>query len=160
MGSGANIAFRRSVLLELGAFDAGLSAPRGDEGAGDSDMLTRLLNRGHLLVFRPDPVVSYTHDREIASARRLVRAKAAAHGVRRIVLWRSGTIGARTLVSFAAGYLGGLCWRLLRPRKRSRSLVLAELLGTLSSPWGYVVRPKQADSAAFESAAAPRTAPH
>jgi len=108
MGSGANMAFRRSVLLELGAFDAGLSAPRGDEGAGDSEMLTRLLNRGHLLVYRPDPVVSYTHDREIAPTRRLVGDKAAAHGLRRILLWRSGTIGARAFVGFTSGYLGGL----------------------------------------------------
>ena len=160
MGSGANMAFRRSVLLELGAFDAGLSAPGGDEGAGDSDMLTRLLNRGHLLVYRSDPVVSYTHDREIAAARSVVRARAAAHGVRQIVLWRSGTLGARAFVGFAAGYLGGLCWRLLRPRNRSRSVVLAELLGTLGSPWGYFGRPRHADPAPFESAPAARTAPH
>jgi glycosyltransferase involved in cell wall biosynthesis len=160
MGSGANMAFRRSVLLELGAFDGGLSAPGGDEGAGDSDMLTRLLNRGHLLVYRPDPVVSYTHDREIAAARSVVRARAAAHGVRQIVLWRSGTIGARAFVGFAAGYLGGLCWRLLRPRKRSRSFVLAELLGNLRSPWGYFGRPRHADPVPFQSATAARKAPH
>jgi len=158
MGSGANMAFRRSVLLELGAFDAGLSAPRGDEGAGDSEMLTRLLNRGHLLVYRPDPVVSYTHDREIAPTRRLVGDKAAAHGLRRILLWRSGTIGARAFVGFTSGYLGGLCWRLLRPRKRSRSVVLAELLGTLRSPWGYLGRPRHEDRAPRESAGAARKA--
>jgi glycosyltransferase involved in cell wall biosynthesis len=158
MGSGANMAFRRSVLLELGAFDVGLSAPRGDEGAGDSDMLTRLLNRGHLLVYRPDAVVSYTHDREIAAARSVVRAKAAAHGLRRVLLWRSGTIGARAFVGFAGGYLGGLCWRLLRPRKRSRSVVVAELLGTLRSPWGYVGRQRHA--AAVDSPAVARKTPH
>ena len=38
------MAFRRSILLELSSFYSGLSAPMGEYGAGDSDMLVRLLN--------------------------------------------------------------------------------------------------------------------
>ncbi len=159
MGSGANMAFRRSMLLELGSFDSGLSAPMGEDGAGDSDMLVRLLNRGHLLVYRPDAVVWYTHDREVASARRLIGAKAAAQGMRRIAVRRSGIVGARALLGFAFGYIGRLGWRLFHPGKRSRSLVMAELFGTLRSPWSYLTRLRPTDAARFETVSVHRKTP-
>jgi hypothetical protein len=60
---GANMAFRRSVLVELGLFDPlvgpGAPVPSGN----DIDILYRAFRAGHRVVYTPAPVVYHNHGR-------------------------------------------------------------------------------------------------
>lgn len=60
-GTGANFAFRRSVLVELGGFDDALGAGSLTKGGEDLDAFVRVLNAGHGLVYEPSGIVWHHH---------------------------------------------------------------------------------------------------
>ncbi len=60
-GSGANMAFRREALLNLGGFDPCLGAGTHARGAEDLDICIRLILRGQTLVFEPGAIVRHRH---------------------------------------------------------------------------------------------------
>ena len=60
-GSGANMAFRREALLELGGFDPCLGAGTHARGAEDPDICIRLILSGQTLVFEPRAIVRHRH---------------------------------------------------------------------------------------------------
>ncbi len=69
-GSGANMAFRRAALAEVGGFDLSLGA--GSPGAGGDDLavLHDLVVRGHAVVYQPAAIVRHHHSDEPGSLRR------------------------------------------------------------------------------------------
>lgn len=64
-GSGANAAFRRDVLLELGGFDAHLGIGTPACGGEDLDLYTRVILGGHRLVYQPAAMLRHTHPRDM-----------------------------------------------------------------------------------------------
>jgi glycosyltransferase involved in cell wall biosynthesis len=102
IGHGANMAFRRSALLELGPFDELLGAGAPLRSAEDADMLHRCLAHGWSGVYDPRALV--THEQ-----------------------WRAG----REIVSLRYGYgLGNGAFRAKAARRRPRP-GLALLAGSL-----------------------------
>ncbi|HKW60244.1 MAG TPA: glycosyltransferase [Candidatus Dormibacteraeota bacterium] len=71
-GTGANMAFRRSVLKKLGPFDPALDVGTVTNGGGDLDMFFRSLVEGHTLVYEPSAVVRHRHRRTYAELRRQI----------------------------------------------------------------------------------------
>lgn len=69
-GTGGNMAFRRSVLQELGGFDEALDTGRPLAGGGDLDMFYRVIRAGHPLVYDPSVVGFHQHRRTRAQLRR------------------------------------------------------------------------------------------
>jgi GT2 family glycosyltransferase len=72
IGHGANMAFRRDVLLELGGFDELLGAGSELRSAEDADMLYRCLAHGWSGVYEPAAVVTHEQwrsEREIVTLR-------------------------------------------------------------------------------------------
>ncbi|KRE25929.1 glycosyltransferase family 2 protein [Agromyces sp. Soil535] len=63
-GHGAVMAFRRSLVLELGGFDPVLGAGRELAGAEDLDMFCRILDAGHAIVHDPACVIHHMNTRE------------------------------------------------------------------------------------------------
>lgn len=61
LGVGTNMAFRRRALNELGGFDPRLDVGTATRGGGDLDMLFRVLDAGHVLLYEPDAVVRHHH---------------------------------------------------------------------------------------------------
>ncbi len=72
LGSGANAAFRRSVLDEIGAFDPALGPGTPTASGEDLDLLARVVLAGHHLVYSPDPIVFHDHHREMPALRRQI----------------------------------------------------------------------------------------
>jgi glycosyltransferase involved in cell wall biosynthesis len=72
-GSGANAAFRRDLLLELGGFDTHLGAGTPSRGGEDLDIYTRVVLSGHRLVYEPAALLRHAHVREIAALHRQIR---------------------------------------------------------------------------------------
>jgi len=69
-GAGCNMAFRRSLLLELGGFDDALDTGPPLPGGGDLDIFYRVVRAGHPLVYEPRFLVFHDHRREIEQLRR------------------------------------------------------------------------------------------
>jgi hypothetical protein len=69
-GVGANMAFRRDVLLHLGGFDEALDTGAPLPGGGDLDVFYRVVRAGHPLVYEPSCLVFHQHRRELSALRR------------------------------------------------------------------------------------------
>ncbi|MDH3658928.1 MAG: glycosyltransferase family 2 protein [Alphaproteobacteria bacterium] len=69
-GSGANMAFRRSSLLEIGGFDPALGAGTAAQGGDDLAAFFDVIARGFELVYAPDAVLWHRHRRDYAGVRR------------------------------------------------------------------------------------------
>jgi glycosyltransferase involved in cell wall biosynthesis len=60
-GTGANFAFDRVLLEDLGAFDAALGAGTLTRGGEDLDIFVRILRSGHAIVYEPAALVWHHH---------------------------------------------------------------------------------------------------
>ncbi len=60
-GTGANFAFDRALLAEVGRFDEALGAGTKTRGGEDLDMFVRMLLAGHAIVYQPAAVVWHHH---------------------------------------------------------------------------------------------------
>lgn len=69
-GAGANMAFKRQVLLELGGFDEALDTGRPLPGGGDLDIFYRVIRAGYPLVYEPRYLVFHQHRRDLKGLRR------------------------------------------------------------------------------------------
>jgi GT2 family glycosyltransferase len=141
-GTGANMAFRRSVFADIGAFDPALDVGTCTNGGGDLDMFYRVLRSGRTLVYEPRALVWHRHRRTYAELRTqlanngvgfysyLVR-NAIQDGtersafVRLAVWWFWYWNVRRFLVSW------------LKPGKFPRDLVTAELWGSIRGLFQY-----------------------
>lgn len=69
IGAGANMAFRKEVLEEVGYFDERLDV--GAAGcSGDSEIWFRILSRGKRILYSPRAVVRHEHRRALGALRR------------------------------------------------------------------------------------------
>jgi len=141
-GAGVNMAFRRSVLADLGGFDPSLGAGTPACGAEDIEAFYRVIDAGHTLAYEPGAMVRHYHRRDYASLRRQLhgmgiaftaylcrcladRPSRAFHLLRQIPRVPSYLLGARSPrnASKRANY----------PSELSRT----EILGMLQGPFAY-----------------------
>jgi GT2 family glycosyltransferase len=159
-GTGANMAFRRSVFAEIGPFDPALDVGTVTNGGGDLEMFFRVLKEGHALLYEPAAVVRHRHRRDYGRLRtqlanngvgfysHLVRCALAfpeeRFAVARLGLWWLWWWNVRRLlISF------------VRPDRFPRDLIVAELVGSFVGLTRYprARRAAAAISAAFDGAA-------
>lgn len=69
-GAGCNMAFRREILLKIGAFDEALDTGTPLPGGGDLDIFYRVIRAGYPLVYEPQYLVYHQHRREYEKLRR------------------------------------------------------------------------------------------
>lgn len=70
VGAGANMCFRRDLLLALGGFDEALDTGAPLPGGGDLDIFYRVLRSGHAIVYEPSYAVFHEHRETMAQLRR------------------------------------------------------------------------------------------
>ncbi|MGF1522700.1 MAG: glycosyltransferase family 2 protein [Leptolyngbyaceae cyanobacterium] len=71
-GTGANMAYRRSVFAAIGFFDPALDVGTPTNGAGDLEMFIRVLQSGYALVYEPQAMIRHRHRREYAKLKRQI----------------------------------------------------------------------------------------
>ena len=141
-GTGANMAYRRTLFGLIGGFDPGLDVGTVTNGGGDLEMFFRVLEEGHTLVYEPSAVVRHRHRRDYASLQTqitnwgigvcafLVRSALAYPGKRLSIihlgLWRNWYWNIRRLMV-----------SLFRPPRFPRALILAFLWGFILGPLRY-----------------------
>jgi glycosyltransferase involved in cell wall biosynthesis len=141
-GVGANMAFRRSVLRQVGLFDTALDVGTPAWGGGDLDMFHRVLVAGMTLRYEPTAVVYHQHRRELEALRRQLYANGRSFGVYLIKIWRRRDVERKAVAQFAARWAGGWLFRrwlacLLGRLDFPYTLTWAELWGACSAVWAY-----------------------
>jgi O-antigen biosynthesis protein len=136
-GSGANMAFRRTVFDEIGMFDPALDVGTPANGGGDTEMLFRVLMHGHGMVYEPRAVIRHRHRRDFAGVKRQISG------------WGSGMYAllTRSILAFPRAWwvlvllgvrgIAQLLVALLRPQGLPRRLLLTQLGGALTGPLRY-----------------------
>lgn len=114
-GTGANMAFRRSVFADIGGFDPALDVGTATTGGGDLEMYFRILQEGYSLVYEPRALLRHRHRRSMDGLHRQIetwgrslfafKARALAHypeeraGFREMTTWWRRYTGRRLLKS-------------------------------------------------------------
>lgn len=135
-GTGANMAFRRSLFDRVGLFDPALDVGTVTNGGGDLEMLFRALQSGHTLVYEPRALVLHRHRREYARLREQIANNGVGFYsflVRTGLVWpelraKCVRFGAWWLARWSLKRLAG---SYLSPGGFPRDLILAELWGSL-----------------------------
>ena len=118
VGVGANMAYRKEALVELGGFDTALDAGTPAGGAGDLDMFHRVLTSGRTICYAPLAV-------------NLIKS------------WARGEVPRLQVAHYALlrwgrWLLGRLVLGLLRRHHLPLRLLWAEFYGMLHAPFAYV----------------------
>jgi GT2 family glycosyltransferase len=71
-GTGANMAYRRSLFEKIGYFDPALDVGTVTNGGGDLEMFIRVLKEGYTLVYEPKAMIRHRHRRDYSVLRRQI----------------------------------------------------------------------------------------
>lgn len=112
VGSGSCLAVRRDVARALGGFDEALDLGPVLPGGGDHDMLWRILQAGHRVVYEPSVLAQHEHRRELDD----VVSQIAGHQKGLIAMLTKSV--ARSSVRGCLPVTVYLGWRLLKPGTR------------------------------------------
>lgn len=134
-GTGANMAYRRSLFDRIGYFDPALDVGTVTNGGGDLEMFFRVLKEGYTLVYEPSAIVRHRHRRDYVQ----LRTQIANNGIGLYSYFvRSALAYPDERSVFIRFGLWWLWWwnirRLLisfvRPLRLPRDLILVELWGS------------------------------
>lgn len=140
-GTGANMAFRRSLFERIGLFDPALDVGTPTHGGGDIEMFFRVLKEGYMLLYEPTAVVYHRHRKDYTG----LQAQIAGWGSGFVAyLLRSVRAYPEERVAFLRLWLRWL-WQQARrlvtsfvhPPGFPRELIFIELKGALEGPWRY-----------------------
>lgn len=143
LGTGCNMAFRRSVFDLVGGFDEAIEVGTPIGGGGDLDMFARVLDAGVVAVYEPSALVFHHHRDNDAALRRQFRAYGTAFGAL-TVKFAVNRPGLRVAV---AAHYADYTYR--RARRLAACLtgrnafparlVADELIGMLTGPFRYAL---------------------
>ena len=150
-GTGANMAFRRSLFDAVGLFDPALDVGTVTNGGGDLEMFFRVIKSGHLLVYEPRAMVRHRHRRTYEELRTQLANNGIgfyAYLVRAALNWRDERTAILRLGIWWLWYwnVRRLIASLFRPGGFPRDLILAELKGSLAGLWRYPAARRHADA--------------
>lgn len=142
IGAGANMAFRRDLVLSMGLFEPELDMGTVARTGGDTYGLYRVLAEGYRIVYTPDALVWHRHRRDREALRRVLSG----YGTGLYTFFTRCLIEHRDLPALRAGlawfwrhHLRELARTLMRrPNHLPIDLVIAEIKGTLVAPFAYI----------------------
>ena len=141
-GSGANTAWRRTMLEELGGYDIHLGGGTHARGGEDLDLYVTCIRAGYQLVYEPAAIVRHEHRREVS----LLRRQVFAYGVAMGAMITKRLLRREERSEMVARVPAGLDYLLNRSSPKNagksagfpKSLTLAELAGIAYGPIAYL----------------------
>ena len=159
LGTGANMAFRRSDFAEIGVFDPALDVGTPTNGAGDLEMFFRVLFNGKALAYEPSAMVWHRHRRDFATLKRQIGDNGSVFAmIARSVSQSPDSFGRflRLGRSWAwTGIFRPAIRGMVAPRTLPAELYGAHLRGALRGPSSYFRSKKLAQQIALRSGASP-----
>jgi GT2 family glycosyltransferase len=149
-GAGANMAFRRDALEAIGGFDRALGPGTLALGGEDLDVFYRTLTAGHRLVYTPAALVYHEHRSSYAELRWQIYtwgAGLAAFLTKALAARPSAMPGLALKIPYGLAFTLATRSRQAKPAvprhvlqetSYPAELLLSELRGMLSGPWGYL----------------------
>jgi glycosyltransferase involved in cell wall biosynthesis len=143
VGVGANMAFRRDLLQELGGFDTGLDVGTPSHGGGDLDIFHRAMMGGAVIRYQPAALVRHHNRRDMLGLRRQLTDNGRAFGVYLLTIFKRGVIPRRTTAWYSiriwlSWLVGRIVKRFARRELMPLPLLLAELWGAAQSPFAFI----------------------
>jgi len=141
VGSGANMAFRRDLILSEGHFEPKLDLGTPSKTGGDTYALYRIMRAGFRVVYTPDALNWHVHRRTREELRRTL----AGYGTGLYTFLLKNLVEDRELAALRVG----LRWfrihhvrELLRsiarrPNRLPVDVIMAEIRGTFAAPFAY-----------------------
>ncbi len=151
LGTGCNMAFRRSVLLQSGGFDEALDMGTLIGGGGDLDMFARLLRAGSVAAYVPDALMHHAH----RTTMRDLRWQFFGYGMSQGAIAIKASFSRQPDLRAEAGLMwrgrtGLIVGHLVRGRRGqggfSGQLLVPELLGIILGPFAYPLSRLQASA--------------
>ncbi|MBE9031288.1 glycosyltransferase family 2 protein [filamentous cyanobacterium LEGE 11480] len=147
-GTGANMAYRRSIFTEIGGFNPALDVGTVTNGAGDLEMFFRVIKSGHPLVYEPQAMIRHCHRRQYAQLKSQLtnngsvlaycNAAVKAYPKMRLAFWRLA------LTWLATWHCRRVVTALMHPTQLPLDLAWAELRGWFIGLTRYRRAEKQA----------------
>jgi cellulose synthase/poly-beta-1,6-N-acetylglucosamine synthase-like glycosyltransferase len=143
LGSGANMAFRRSALHEMGGFDPALGAGTRARGGDDLSAFFEVIQHGRRLVYEPQAIVHHRHADNMVALERSVYG----YGVGLTAYLTKSLLGRPGLLATFARRLPKAIAHIRDPRSAKnaglptdypRALVRLERIGMLAGPFAYL----------------------
>ncbi|NTW00473.1 MAG: glycosyl transferase family 2, partial [Oscillochloris sp.] len=142
LGVGANMAFRRTTLTQLGGFDTALDVGTPSGGGGDLDLFHRVLAAGLTCAYEPTACVWHQHRRDMAGLRTQIENNGRAFGIYLLKIWTQRSAPRQATLRFTYRWLRHyLLPQVLRSLRHTHALplwlTLAELRGALDAPRAF-----------------------
>ncbi|MEL6469793.1 MAG: glycosyltransferase [Cyanobacteria bacterium J06623_4] len=140
-GTGANMAYRKSVFETVGYFDPALDVGTVTNGGGDLDMFVRVIRSGYTLVYEPTMLIRHRHRREYAQLKRQLSYNGSLYA-----LWLKHAIAfpRQRMACLIVGLWWMFYWNIrrlivatLHRTRFPRELILVELLGAFKGITAY-----------------------
>lgn len=150
-GTGANMAYRKSIFDKIGLFDPALDVGTPANGGGDLEMFFRVIKEGYTLVYEPCAVVKHRHRREYSKLKIQLANNGIgfySHLVRTYLHYKEERFQVLKL-----GVYWLFVWNIkrflismIRPNKFPRALILSELIGSFKGLFRYFKSKKKAQT--------------
>ncbi|HEV2953561.1 MAG TPA: glycosyltransferase [Candidatus Dormibacteraeota bacterium] len=138
-GTGANFAFKREPLIQMGGFDEALGAGSPSRGGEDLDIFVRALQSGGMIASAPDAVAWHVHRADMHELRRqmfqygvALSAFATKH-----LLGRKTAIQVLRRVPRGVGHMIATWGKGDAAADQKRGMAVVEAVGMLIGPWAY-----------------------
>lgn len=140
VGNGANMAFRRAVLEQIGGFDPALDCGTPAKAGGDTDAFARILRSGYRICYEPAALAWHRHRREMTELRNQLSGYSIAvyAFITKCVLEYRDWDAARVGFSWFKGHhMRNLWWGLIGKGRQPWEITISEILGVLRGPLAY-----------------------
>ncbi len=147
VGSGANMAFRRDLVIQLNAFGVEMDCGTASRSGGDAYAFYRILAAGYQIHYQPRALVWHRDRREWAALRKMLNGYSVgvfAFLTRILIEHREGDAVEVGLSWFRKHHLRQLLRSVLRQRDRlPLDLLMAECKGVVVGPFAYLQTRRQ-----------------
>ncbi|WP_197050736.1 glycosyltransferase family 2 protein [Deinococcus sp. YIM 77859] len=152
-GTGANMAYRRSLFDRIGFFDPALDVGTVTNGGGDLEMFFRVIKEGYPLVYEPRAIVRHRHRRDYGALRTQIANNGVgfySYLVRSALAYPDERAELLRLGAWWFGYwdVRRLLGSFVRPPAVPRDLIVAELKGAVQGLFRYPRARRQAEALA------------
>ena len=138
LGTGANLAFRTSIVRGLGGFDPTLGSGSLVGGGGDLDMLYRVIRAGHGIVYQPRALIRHYHRADLDQLeRQLANYASGVYGLFTKIFVTDPPMRGRVLSFGIYWFFRHFVWNLVAQGQARRRLWGKQVIGAIAAPFRY-----------------------